>query len=225
MPRIARLPGNVPGRVPPHRGDAALHRFHLDGRGDQGRRHRGAVHRQAGSARRNGIRLRSSRAARPAELPRYLTGLGPQYQEGSSPTGPCQSHQPVGRSPVLVGVCLGSVTIWCICSVIGVDEANSVHLAGLAPRYPPWRLQTTRGYPGSRYGRERPTRDMARDIRPIIGNLISRQGSHPVSCRTGRSVCRYAHGLARRSASVRICRIAAVARARVYALLCIIFRD
>jgi hypothetical protein len=27
----------------------------------------------------------------------------------------------------------------------------------------------------------------------MAGNLISRQGSHPVSCRTGRSVCRYAH--------------------------------
>ena len=35
----------------------------------------------------------------------------------------------------------------------GVDEANSVHLAGLAPRCSPWRLQTTRGYPGSRHGR------------------------------------------------------------------------
>ncbi len=35
--------------------------------------------------------------------------------------------------------------------------------------------------------------------------LISRQGSHPVSCRTGRSVCPYAHGLVRRSADVRIC--------------------
>ena len=45
---------------------------------------------------------------------------------------------------------------------------------------------------------------MARDIRPMAGNLISRQGSHPVSCRTGRSVCRYARGLVRRSADVRI---------------------
>ena len=31
----------------------------------------------------------------------------------------------------------------------------------------------------------------------LVGNLIAkvRQGSHPVSCRTGRSVCRYVHGL------------------------------
>jgi hypothetical protein len=34
---------------------------------------------------------------------------------------------------------------------LGVDKANSVHLAGLAPRYSPWPLQTTRGYPGSRH--------------------------------------------------------------------------
>jgi hypothetical protein len=36
---------------------------------------------------------------------------------------------------------------------VRLDEANSVHLAGLAPRCSPWRLQTTRGYPGSRHGR------------------------------------------------------------------------
>jgi pimeloyl-ACP methyl ester carboxylesterase len=46
-----------------------------------------------------------------------------------------------------------------------VDRANSFHFAGLAPRCWPWRLQTTRGYSGSRHGRYRPIRAMARDIR------------------------------------------------------------
>jgi len=35
---------------------------------------------------------------------------------------------------------------------VEVDQANSVHLAGLAPTCSPWRLQATRGYPGSRHG-------------------------------------------------------------------------
>ncbi len=34
-----------------------------------------------------------------------------------------------------------------------LDRANPVHLAALAPRCSPWRLQTTRGYSGSCHGR------------------------------------------------------------------------
>ena len=49
--------------------------FILTAGGDQGRSRRGAVRGSADSARRNRIRLRSSRAARPAELPRRVTRL------------------------------------------------------------------------------------------------------------------------------------------------------
>jgi len=41
---------------------------------------------------------------------------------------------------------------------------------------------------------------------PPNGRRPGRQGGHPVSCRTGRSVCRYAHSMVRRSADARICR-------------------
>ncbi len=37
--------------------------------------------------------------------------------------------------------------------LIGAGGTSSVHLGGPAPRCSPWRLQTTRGYPGSRHGR------------------------------------------------------------------------
>jgi hypothetical protein len=53
----------------------------------------------------------------------------------------------LGR-PGVTGDSMGEVA-----GQVGVDEANSVHLAGLAPRCSPWRLQTTRGYPGWRHGR------------------------------------------------------------------------
>ncbi len=62
--------------------------------------------------------------------------------------------------------------------------------------------------------------DMARDIDPMAGNLISRIATR-VSYRTGRSVCAgYAHGLVRRSADVRICRNEVVAFPYAYALAC-----
>ena len=42
-------------------------------------------------------------------------------------------HQPVGRSPVLVGVCLGLVTIGCICFVIGVARTAAAGSLTVVP--------------------------------------------------------------------------------------------
>jgi hypothetical protein len=52
----------------------------------------------------------------------------------------------------------------------------------------------------------------------FLGPAGSRQGSHPVSCRTGRSVCRHAHAWSDDHLTSGECRIAGVARSYTYAL-------
>ena len=81
-------------------------------------------------------------------------------------SGPWSGFGDAGPAHVSVGACLSLATNQRICSGIGVDRADADHLTGPAPRCSSSRLQTTRGYPGSRHGRYRPTRDMARDIPP-----------------------------------------------------------